>query len=272
MARRDARRLRLLGEGPAIHHAHRSDCATSSPLANFLASGVLALGANSGRCCGSFRRTCDTTPNVVEASLACCRAPPARRSPGSRRATTGCRASEYLQIDADRPLPARQSSRDRATFDTRRSPSNSRAHGVAAVLGDNGAGGRGSIEQPIDVSFGTERTTITPEIQIGVTQAIQIAPGQGAQPAAPRRHQLLVATPVLRTRSEGADHGGPERFHCGERRHLGHLRQPSVGRRTDADIGGDCFHRDDGWVGAHLDRFDVPRRGGTIVGKSPALA
>ena len=38
------------------------------------------------------------------------------------------------------------------------------------------------LQRPIDVWFGTERTTITPEIQIGVTQAIQIAPGQGAQP------------------------------------------------------------------------------------------
>lgn len=38
------------------------------------------------------------------------------------------------------------------------------------------------LQQPIDVWFGTERTTVTPEIQIGVTQAIQIAPGQGAQP------------------------------------------------------------------------------------------
>lgn len=38
------------------------------------------------------------------------------------------------------------------------------------------------LQQPIDVWFGTERATITPELQIGVTQAIQIAPGQGAQP------------------------------------------------------------------------------------------
>ncbi|MYU22613.1 phytanoyl-CoA dioxygenase family protein [Streptomyces sp. SID8352] len=38
------------------------------------------------------------------------------------------------------------------------------------------------LQKPVDVWFGTERTTITPDIQIGVTQAIQIAPGQGAQP------------------------------------------------------------------------------------------
>lgn len=41
---------------------------------------------------------------------------------------------------------------------------------------------RSILAKPIDVWFGSERATITPDIQIGVTQAIQIAPGQGAQP------------------------------------------------------------------------------------------
>lgn len=38
------------------------------------------------------------------------------------------------------------------------------------------------LAQPIDVWFGEDRTTVTPGIQIGVTQAIRIMPGQGAQP------------------------------------------------------------------------------------------
>lgn len=38
------------------------------------------------------------------------------------------------------------------------------------------------LAQSIDVWFGEDRTTVTPGIQIGVTQAIRIMPGQGAQP------------------------------------------------------------------------------------------
>lgn len=38
------------------------------------------------------------------------------------------------------------------------------------------------LQQPIDVWLGEDRTTISSDIQIGVTQAIQIMPGQGAQP------------------------------------------------------------------------------------------
>ena len=38
------------------------------------------------------------------------------------------------------------------------------------------------LQKPLDVWFGEDRTTICPGIQIGVTQAIQIMPGQGAQP------------------------------------------------------------------------------------------
>src|SRR5690625_180500 len=33
------------------------------------------------------------------------------------------------------------------------------------------------LQKPVDVWFGQERTPITPDIQIGVTQAIQIHPG-----------------------------------------------------------------------------------------------
>lgn len=38
------------------------------------------------------------------------------------------------------------------------------------------------LQKPVDVWFGQERTTITPQIQIGMTQAIQLHPGQGKQP------------------------------------------------------------------------------------------
>ncbi|AVD89986.1 phytanoyl-CoA dioxygenase family protein [Pseudomonas sp. SWI44] len=38
------------------------------------------------------------------------------------------------------------------------------------------------LQKPIQVWFGQERTTVTPQIQIGMTQAIQIHPGQGKQP------------------------------------------------------------------------------------------
>jgi len=41
---------------------------------------------------------------------------------------------------------------------------------------------RAILQKPVDVFFGEDRTPITPDIQIGMTQAIQIAPGQGAQP------------------------------------------------------------------------------------------
>lgn len=41
---------------------------------------------------------------------------------------------------------------------------------------------RGILQKPVDVWFGEERTAITPMIQIGMTQAIQIHPGQGKQP------------------------------------------------------------------------------------------
>jgi ectoine hydroxylase-related dioxygenase (phytanoyl-CoA dioxygenase family) len=38
------------------------------------------------------------------------------------------------------------------------------------------------LQKPVSVWFGHERTTVTPQIQIGMTQAIQIHPGQGKQP------------------------------------------------------------------------------------------
>lgn len=41
---------------------------------------------------------------------------------------------------------------------------------------------RAILQKPVDVWFGEERTSITPMIQIGMTQAIQIHPGQGKQP------------------------------------------------------------------------------------------
>ncbi|MFD9669384.1 phytanoyl-CoA dioxygenase family protein [Rhodococcus sp. NPDC059968] len=41
---------------------------------------------------------------------------------------------------------------------------------------------RAILQKPIGVYFGEDNTPITPDIQIGMTQAIQIAPGQGAQP------------------------------------------------------------------------------------------
>ena len=45
----DARRLRLRGQGRSVHHPHEEAARTSRPpLANFFASGVLALGAKLG--------------------------------------------------------------------------------------------------------------------------------------------------------------------------------------------------------------------------------
>ncbi|WP_213878922.1 phytanoyl-CoA dioxygenase family protein [Pseudomonas sp. dw_358] len=44
-----------------------------------------------------------------------------------------------------------------------------------------GAAGK-ILQKPVSVWFGQERTTVTPQIQIGMTQAIQIHPGQGKQP------------------------------------------------------------------------------------------
>jgi ectoine hydroxylase-related dioxygenase (phytanoyl-CoA dioxygenase family) len=41
---------------------------------------------------------------------------------------------------------------------------------------------RAILQKPVNVFFGEDSTPITPDIQIGMTQAIQIAPGQGAQP------------------------------------------------------------------------------------------
>ncbi|WP_342762310.1 phytanoyl-CoA dioxygenase family protein [Kineococcus rhizosphaerae] len=41
---------------------------------------------------------------------------------------------------------------------------------------------RAILQKPVDVWFGQERTTVTPGIQIGMTQAIRICPGQGTQP------------------------------------------------------------------------------------------
>ncbi|MND17490.1 Phytanoyl-CoA dioxygenase (PhyH) [compost metagenome] len=38
------------------------------------------------------------------------------------------------------------------------------------------------LQKPVSVWFGQQRTTVTPQIQIGMTQAIQIHPGQGKQP------------------------------------------------------------------------------------------
>ncbi|MEU0265131.1 phytanoyl-CoA dioxygenase family protein [Nocardioides sp. NPDC006303] len=40
---------------------------------------------------------------------------------------------------------------------------------------------RAILQKPLHVFFGEERTEITPQIQIGTTQAIHIQPGQGAQ-------------------------------------------------------------------------------------------
>lgn len=41
---------------------------------------------------------------------------------------------------------------------------------------------RAIMQQPVTIWMGRERVSVTPNIQIGVTQAIQIHPGQGRQP------------------------------------------------------------------------------------------
>ncbi|MFY0656044.1 MAG: phytanoyl-CoA dioxygenase family protein [Neptunomonas phycophila] len=38
------------------------------------------------------------------------------------------------------------------------------------------------LQKPVEVWFGEDRTSIIPQIQIGMTQAIQLFPGQGKQP------------------------------------------------------------------------------------------
>ena len=103
-------------------------------LANFFASGPLALGPSSGPSCGSCRRTWATTPSASRTSCGCCRAPPPRprRWP---RATPTRSPSPRPTTDADRPLrhamEVRHASyRDPAFVDQLR------RYGVALVVAD----------------------------------------------------------------------------------------------------------------------------------------
>lgn len=116
------------------------------------------------------------------------------------------------------------------------------------------------LQVPLSVWVGDDQIEITPDIQIGVTQAIEIHPGQGAQRLHRDDTSFLWRHPDLRTRGPTADHGGGQRFHSRKRRHPRHTRKPSVGRPTRPETSRSGADRNAGRCCPHLDRFYVPRR------------
>ncbi|WP_407513175.1 phytanoyl-CoA dioxygenase family protein [Ralstonia sp. GP71] len=85
------------------------------------------------------------------------------------------------------------------------------------------------LQKPIKLWSGENQVEVAPDIQVGVTQAIQIRPGQGMQPLHRDDSVWLWRHPWLQAGSSRADHDRHHRFLRRERRDLGHPGQPQVG-------------------------------------------
>lgn len=117
-----------------ITHIRRLDD-VAEPVANFFASGILALGPKLGPILWQLPPTIEYDPALIESFLellpsTTTTAVEVAQGRGSRMA-----GKEYLETDADRPL--RHAIEPRAhSFDDPEFAAQLEAHGVAAVLGD----------------------------------------------------------------------------------------------------------------------------------------
>ncbi|MDF5946372.1 phytanoyl-CoA dioxygenase family protein [Pseudomonas aeruginosa] len=85
------------------------------------------------------------------------------------------------------------------------------------------------LQTPTHVWVGNDRVEITPDIQLSMTQAIQIGPGQGLQPLHRDDATSLWRHPRVWSRGSLAAHAGDYRLHRRERRDAGHSWQSSMG-------------------------------------------
>lgn len=106
------------------------------PLANFLASGLLALGDRLGPVLWQLPANLDYDPEVVEAFLALLPRSTGHALDLARSRENLMTGHEHLQIDADRPMRHAIEPRSHS-FDTAQFREQLTRHGVAAVLGDN---------------------------------------------------------------------------------------------------------------------------------------
>lgn len=106
------------------------------PLANFLASGVLALGPKLGPLLWQLPPNLRYDPELIEAFLARLPRTTAQALELARGRESRMEGREHLQIDADRPLRHAVEPRS-PTFDDPAFRDQLTRHGVAAVLGDN---------------------------------------------------------------------------------------------------------------------------------------
>ena len=106
------------------------------PLANFFASGILALGAKLGPVLWQLPLSIDFDPEIVEAFLA--KLPHTTTEALALAKKRGDRMSgkEYLETDAERPLRHAMEPRSHS-FDDPEFAALLERHGVAAVLGDS---------------------------------------------------------------------------------------------------------------------------------------
>lgn len=106
------------------------------PLANFLASGVLALGPKLGPILWQLPANLAYDPEAVEAFLTLLPRTTASALEFARRRDARMRGRELLRIDADRPLRHAVEPRS-PTFDVPGFRAQLERHGFATVLGDN---------------------------------------------------------------------------------------------------------------------------------------
>ena len=135
VADRDARRLRVLGQGSAVHHPHPAARRRAEPIANFFASGILALGAKLGPILWQLPPNLDFDPERRGGSRAA-----ATHHRRGGRAGRRSAASGWPARSTSRPTPtARCGTRwsCAASFDDPDFAAILERHNVATVLGDS---------------------------------------------------------------------------------------------------------------------------------------
>jgi uncharacterized protein YecE (DUF72 family) len=123
-------------KGPRyITHIKRLNDVTE-PLANFLASGVLAMGEKLGCLMWQFPPNLAYDPDLVEAFLGLLPRTTAQAVEIAKGRSARMDGKEHIQTDADRPIRHAIEPRSHS-FDDPRFAAQLERHGVAAVLGDN---------------------------------------------------------------------------------------------------------------------------------------
>jgi hypothetical protein len=113
------------------------------------------------------------------------------------------------------------------------------------------------LTQPHEVWIGNQRVPLAPDVRIGMTQAIQIGPGQGGPSQG--RQCVSLAAPHQRSRRPGPDHGGAIGLYRREWWDARYSRQPHVGRRAAAaSLRGDLHHNARG-ICPDIPRLRFPR-------------